>query len=615
MPYTYDPIEARDPSNPSMYASNASIIIFAPGDALRTPLAITDTTGSPLPNPITVNQAGYGPAFMHATLDRVAWAGAGFSNFFTSYEGMKNEAVAARSAAETAASSASSEAAAGVASVVTAAASSKTAAETAAAAAAAAAALVNAPADTAIEAAILGAGTKTKAALSSAFGTTSGAKPVGKGELFTYAMDFKTPTNTTTQAVQAAIDYAAGRVASGQVFGGMVWLGENILSVGKIYMRSGVYIWGGRTGGQGYREGPTRLLPAGLAAGEFLINQADSAVNVRQCGIIGISAYGSGATSTTGFINLPNASDLTIASVYADNWGAEAAIIGGGNHRISYSFFQGLSNKAAVTTRRGAFTLSGADHQVSHCEFTGPGRDTVSSASLYCHAALVSCFESEFDTCVFQIADVGMGQTGGSRNRWVGCRFDTNAGHGIALWGGTYGKFTGCAWSRNSYSGDGLYDHFHVPSDGGSINSIESPMFTNNGKNVRYNINDAKSSGTFYNFYINAFGDSGTAGFYNVTGSSVVQIPDNPPVDISGATPSVLNRKFVAANNASAVTVTDFLGGTPGQRITIFARDAGNTTIQHNNTTIVTKSGANIALGASGSADFVKRTSTQWREV
>lgn len=111
MAYTFDFIEARDPSNPAAFASNASITIYAPGDATKTPLAITDTTGSPLPNPITVNQFGYGPAFMHATLDRVAWSGAAFSNFFTSYEGMKNEAKASKDAAQVAASSAASAAA------------------------------------------------------------------------------------------------------------------------------------------------------------------------------------------------------------------------------------------------------------------------------------------------------------------------------------------------------------------------------------------------------------------------------------------------------------------------------------------------------------------------
>lgn len=100
MAYTFDQIFAADPSNPANVAVNGVVTIHAPGDTTVTPLAITDVSGNPLPNPITVNANGYGPAFMHATLDRVAWSGGGFSNFMNSYEGMKGEAVAARNAAE-----------------------------------------------------------------------------------------------------------------------------------------------------------------------------------------------------------------------------------------------------------------------------------------------------------------------------------------------------------------------------------------------------------------------------------------------------------------------------------------------------------------------------------
>ncbi|MDQ1053162.1 lysophospholipase L1-like esterase [Arthrobacter sp. SORGH_AS 212] len=106
MPYTYDPIFAQDPDNPQVVASNASITIYDPQDPAKTPIAITDPTGSPLPNPITVDARGNGPAFQHPTLDRVAWFGAGFTNYFTAYEGMKDEAVAARSAAQDAANQA-----------------------------------------------------------------------------------------------------------------------------------------------------------------------------------------------------------------------------------------------------------------------------------------------------------------------------------------------------------------------------------------------------------------------------------------------------------------------------------------------------------------------------
>lgn len=103
MAYTYEQIFAADPSDAARVATNGAVTIFAPGDPARTPLTITTVDGLPLTNPIQVNDAGYGPAFMHPTLDRVAWAGGGFSGFFTSYDGIKKEAVAARQAAEAAA--------------------------------------------------------------------------------------------------------------------------------------------------------------------------------------------------------------------------------------------------------------------------------------------------------------------------------------------------------------------------------------------------------------------------------------------------------------------------------------------------------------------------------
>lgn len=106
MAYTYDPMFAKDPNNPNVVASNATITIYDPADPTKTPIAITDTTGSPLPNPITVDGLGMGPAFQHPTLDRVAWTGGGRTNYFTSYEGMKNEAQAAKEAAQDAANAA-----------------------------------------------------------------------------------------------------------------------------------------------------------------------------------------------------------------------------------------------------------------------------------------------------------------------------------------------------------------------------------------------------------------------------------------------------------------------------------------------------------------------------
>lgn len=100
--YTFDQIHAVDPSNPQVVASNGVVTIFAPGDLTLTPIPIFSPDGLPMANPVIVNAQGYGQAFFSQTYDRVGWSGGGFSGFFTSYEGMKNEAVAARVAAQAA---------------------------------------------------------------------------------------------------------------------------------------------------------------------------------------------------------------------------------------------------------------------------------------------------------------------------------------------------------------------------------------------------------------------------------------------------------------------------------------------------------------------------------
>ena len=57
MAFSFDPIFATDPNNPTNVASNASIVISDPADPGNAPVTITDVTGSPLPNPVTVNTA------------------------------------------------------------------------------------------------------------------------------------------------------------------------------------------------------------------------------------------------------------------------------------------------------------------------------------------------------------------------------------------------------------------------------------------------------------------------------------------------------------------------------------------------------------------------------
>ncbi len=127
MAFTFDQIFAADPGTDGLVAKNASVLIFTPDDPDRMPLAIRRPDGTPMPNPVTTSDNGFGGVFV-ADIPRVAWAGGEFSGFFTSYDGMAAESAVNRAAAEAAAAAADASAAA--------AGNAQGAAETAAAAAA-----------------------------------------------------------------------------------------------------------------------------------------------------------------------------------------------------------------------------------------------------------------------------------------------------------------------------------------------------------------------------------------------------------------------------------------------------------------------------------------------
>lgn len=162
--YPYNQIFAADPSTPGNVAAYASILIFAPGDETKTPIVLMKGDGSPLDNPLTTSGVGATTNFI-AQLEQVAWEGGGYSGFFESFVGMRDETQLARIAAQSSAndsnaSKIAAEAAAGnaaegaVAGVQEQLAATVAEAEDAKVAAQQAAALVGAPAGDAVVAAI-----------------------------------------------------------------------------------------------------------------------------------------------------------------------------------------------------------------------------------------------------------------------------------------------------------------------------------------------------------------------------------------------------------------------------------------------------------------------------
>ncbi|SEE82229.1 hypothetical protein SAMN04489740_2676 [Arthrobacter alpinus] len=106
-PYTFTQMFAVDPNNSENVAKGGTILLYAPGDPTKTPVTITDISGSlTIANPVAINANGFGPAFRHATLDQVAWDGGGFTGTFESYRGMKDAAESSAAAANASAGAA-----------------------------------------------------------------------------------------------------------------------------------------------------------------------------------------------------------------------------------------------------------------------------------------------------------------------------------------------------------------------------------------------------------------------------------------------------------------------------------------------------------------------------
>jgi hypothetical protein len=161
-----------DPLNPENVVRSGAVYLYDPSDeAGVSPIALKDPSGLPLPNPLTSNAYGFTQPCI-VTIPKVKWKSGTFEGFFYSYDGLRNEAIAARAAAEAAQGSAATAATNAAGAVSDALAGAVADAQTAASAAAASADLVGAPADDAIAAAVGGNG-KTKTALNATFATVA----------------------------------------------------------------------------------------------------------------------------------------------------------------------------------------------------------------------------------------------------------------------------------------------------------------------------------------------------------------------------------------------------------------------------------------------------------
>lgn len=112
MSYPFDMQLVVDPFNTSNVVANGQIYIYDPADTTNSnPLVLTDPNGLALTNPLMSNSNGFIPPFK-TSVPQVKWAGSGFVGYFDSYVGLRDEALAAKTAAASSASAAVAAAAA-----------------------------------------------------------------------------------------------------------------------------------------------------------------------------------------------------------------------------------------------------------------------------------------------------------------------------------------------------------------------------------------------------------------------------------------------------------------------------------------------------------------------
>lgn len=256
--------------------------------------------------------------------------------------------------------------------------------------------------------------------------------------------------------IQAAIDWCAKEVAEGRATGfKLSFEGMGVVYHGQFTLRQGVDLYGGRQAGRGGRRGCCTLIPTGIPDNQFAII-TPSTSKIFHFGIHGFYIKGGGANSLFAGIFLDNCSDGFIDFTQLDDFGLQCIVQTSTTGVIQHfkNFAQGLKNTAAITVRSGSVEIAGADFTVDTCEYSGPSQYTVSGPNLLCAAVKCTGYDGSFINTIFQTGDVGISDLG-TRTRFVGCRFDTNAAYGILALSGTGCTFSGGSWVRNSYASIG----------------------------------------------------------------------------------------------------------------------------------------------------------------
>lgn len=409
-----------------------------------------------------------------------------------------------------------------------------------------------------------------------------------------------------TVILQAFIDEVA------DAGGGVIRWPNNLQARASIELREGVYI-----------EGPGRgYPPSSINMGSIKAAAAGAAVraqDIRNCGISGVNVVGLGAGTAVVGVHFENVVKGIVSYLAVDQTSDQGILIDAASGGCVVEVIQvtnALLNRTR-SARSGAVEILGTDHWVRDVEATASVTGAVTSADLRCAAILIGMTNGECDGLMGEISDVGIYLTG-DQNRIVNARADLNRGHGFVV-SGTRNQIANALALNNGKAATDTYDGFLFEATGtaNQTANLKAESQSTSTEKHKYGLRDLAATATQKNRHLNPFSTGATTRQYlgSSSNGSAFHFPMGAPVNLAAnsTTPDVTGLAYVATLNGVATTITDFLGGVPGQEITVYCSDA-NTTVQHNGATISLAALANKALSIRQHYKFVY-TGAVWRDV
>lgn len=415
-----------------------------------------------------------------------------------------------------------------------------------------------------------------------------------------------------SSAIQAAIDAAA-------VNGGLVVVPSGTYICNNVILAANVTL-SGFSGTWGWPDfGPAGATLENTAAG-WCIDSPSGATN--SCAVVGLNVHGPGVGVSSGGIRLQNVTNGTVRNVGVSNFANQGVLVGDSsvNCRLEGIVTSNVMIDRTRTTVMGAIELGGSDSTLINCE-ANPYLGGLTGASFYVPAMYLKGNEHALIGAHAAFGDVGY-YIAAENCRFVGCRADLNYGHGYYLANGSGAcLFSACEALNNSQGTTNTHSGWYQPAASYYPGAILSGCWalSTTAKVHKYGLEDL---GTYdevpLRTMVFAFMSRGhgTAPVITQTlqGAGVVYAPSRsvPPTNNS-ATPSVSQTTLLDLYAYDTpTTVTNFLGGIPGQTI----RVAGNTNVTiDNGANIKTNTGAGKVMTATGlPLVFTCVAAGDWRE-